>query len=312
MNKLGLPEDEPIENGLVSKTIESAQSKIEGYNFDLRKHVLDYDDVMNKQREVVYKKRFTWLTMTNARDTTLDLFRDEFERVVGFHAVGEEGEWQIKEIVAEANTLFPELSEKEAMAKLEAIHDDRSKTEAEKKTAITEYLIGEAKRVYSAKETLIGAETWNNLQRMLLLQSLDTLWMNHLDEIDYLRQGIGLRGYGQRDPLIEYKREAYDLFQGLLDTVRKTYLVSLMKLTPTQPTVTSSVPRALEFKGASENIEQFQGSNQLPGTSDQGRSREVQVPIHNTASIGRNDPCSCGSGLKWKKCGAINAPSHKQ
>ena len=301
MNKLGLPEDEPIENGLVSKTIESAQSKIEGYNFDLRKHVLDYDDVMNKQREVVYKKRFAWLTMTDTRDTTLELFRDEFERVVGFHAVGEEGEWQIKEIVAEANTLFPELSEKEAMTKLEAIHDDRSKTEAEKKTTITEYLIGEAKRVYSAKETLIGAETWNNLQRMLLLQSLDTLWMNHLDEIDYLRQGIGLRGYGQRDPLIEYKREAYDLFQGLLDTVRKTYLVSLMKLTPAQPTVTSSVPRALEFKGASENIEQFSGDmRQMMG--DKGNAREVQAPIHNTASIGRNDPCPCGSGKKYKKC----------
>ena len=301
MNKLGLPEDEPIENGLVSKTIESAQSKIEGYNFDLRKHVLDYDDVMNKQREVVYKKRFAWLTMTDTRDTTLELFRDEFERVVGFHAVGEEGEWQIKEIVAEANTLFPELSEKEAMTKLEAIHDDRSKTEAEKKTTITEYLIGEAKRVYSAKETLIGAETWNNLQRMLLLQSLDTLWMNHLDEIDYLRQGIGLRGYGQRDPLIEYKREAYDLFQGLLDTVRKTYLVSLMKLTPAQPTVTSSVPRALEFKGASENIEQFSGDmRQMMG--DKGNAREVQAPIYNTASIGRNDPCPCGSGKKYKKC----------
>lgn len=311
MNKLGLPEDEPIENALVSKTIESAQSKIEGYNFDIRKHVLDYDDVMNKQREVVYKKRFAWLTATDLREITLNLFSDEFERVVGFHTAGEEGEWQLKEIVAEANNLFPELSEKEASTKLGTIHDDRSKTEAEKKTLITEYLIGEAKRVYSAKESLIGAESWSQLQRMLLLQSLDTLWMNHLDEIDYLRQGIGLRGYGQRDPLIEYKREAYDLFQSLLDTVRKTYLVSLMKLTPTHPGVTSSVPRALEFRGASENIEQFAGSDMRQASGDRGNAREVQSPIHNTAAIGRNDPCPCGSGLKYKKCGMIDAPQHK-
>lgn len=301
MNKLGLPEDEPIENGLVSKTIESAQSKIEGYNFDLRKHVLDYDDVMNKQREVVYKKRFAWLTASDHRDITLGLFAEEFERVVGFHAVGEEGEWQIKEIVAEANNLFPELAEKEATTKLESIHNDRSKTEAEKKTAITDYLVGEAKRAFSAKETMIGALVWANLERLLLLQSLDTLWMNHLDEIDYLRQGIGLRGYGQRDPLIEYKREAYDLFQSLLDTVRKTYLVSLMKLTPAQPAVTSSVPRALEFKGADEGIGQFAGASPQRGTGNQG-AKEAQAPIHNADIVGRNDPCPCGSGKKYKKC----------
>lgn len=311
MTKLGLPEDEPIENGMISKTIESAQSKIEGYNFDLRKHVLDYDDVMNKQREVVYKKRMNWLETTEYRDVTLPLFTDEFERVVGFHTAGEEGEWQLKEIVAEANALFPELQEEEALMKLTTIQDDRSKTEAEKRTTITEYLLGETKKVYSAKETLIGKESWNQLQKLLLLQSLDTLWMNHLDEIDYLRQGIGLRGYGQRDPLIEYKREAYDLFQGLMDTVRKTYLMTLMKIAPTQLTVTPSVPRAMEFHGASENIEQFSGAQpSVQGGSDQGA--EVQAPIHNSEMVGRNDPCPCGSGLKWKRCGAINAPQHKQ
>lgn len=311
MDKLGLPEDEPIQNALVSKTIESAQSKIEGYNFDIRKHVLDYDDVMNKQREVVYKKRFQWLTANDPREITLALFGDEFERVVGFHTAGEEGEWQIKEIVAEANNLFPELSEEVAMTKIQSIHDDRASTEAEKRSAITEYLIGEAKRVYSTKEGLIGADMWKNLQRMLLLQSLDTLWMNHLDEIDYLRQGIGLRGYGQRDPLIEYKREAYDLFQSLLDTVRKTYLISLMKLTLASPTVTSSVPRALEFRGASENIEQFAGGQEQLAMNSQQGTTEVQAPIQNADTVGRNDPCPCGSGLKWKKCGAINAPQHK-
>lgn len=310
MTKLGLPEDEPIENGMISKTIESAQSKIEGYNFDLRKHVLDYDDVMNKQREVIYKKRTSWLESTEYRDITLGLFTEEFERVISFHTTGEEGDWQLKEIVAEANNLFPELNEQEALTKLESIHDDRAKTEAEKRTAITEYLIGEAKRIYNTKESSITKETWNALQKALLLQSLDTLWMNHLDEIDYLRQGIGLRGYGQRDPLIEYKREAYDLFMGLMDTVRKTYLVSLMKLTPAHLGVTSSTPRTMEFHGASENIEQFAGT-QMTTQGGSAKGTEIQAPIHNADTVGRNDPCPCGSGLKWKRCGAIGAPQHK-
>lgn len=302
MTKLGLPEDEPIENGMISKTIESAQSKIEGYNFDLRKHVLDYDDVMNKQREVIYKKRESWLESSEYRDITLPLFSEEFERVIGFHTVGEEGEWQLKEIVAEANSLFPELSEKEALVKLGSIHEDRSKTEVEKRTAIADYLLGETKRVYSAKELAIGKDNWNKLQKLLLLQSLDTMWMNHLDEIDYLRQGIGLRGYGQRDPLIEYKREAYNLFMGLMDTVRKTYLVALMKITPAHMGVTSSTPRTMEFHGASENIDQFSGAAPAMGAQANGGSREIQAPIHNADTVGRNDPCPCGSGKKFKKC----------
>ncbi|MFZ1626405.1 MAG: preprotein translocase subunit SecA, partial [Candidatus Moraniibacteriota bacterium] len=128
MTSLGLPDDEAIENGLVSKTIESAQSKIEGYNFDIRKHVLDYDDVMNKQREVVYKKRVEWLRTTEYRDTTLDLVADEFERVVGFHTAGDEGEWNIADIVSEANNLFAELDDKAALTKLDAIREDRSRT----------------------------------------------------------------------------------------------------------------------------------------------------------------------------------------
>ncbi len=301
MTSLGLPDDEAIENGLVSKTIESAQSKIEGYNFDIRKHVLDYDDVMNKQREVVYKKRSEWLQTTEYRDTTLGLVSDEFERVVGFHTASDESEWNIVDIVGEANNLFSELDEKAALTKLETIREDRSRTEPEKKSAITEYLVGEAKRTYAAKENGIGKSDWNRLQRLLLLQSLDTLWMNHLDEIDYLRQGIGLRGYGQRDPLIEYKREAYDLFVGLMDTVRKTYLVTLFKITPLHPGITSSTPRAVEYKGASDTIEQFAGVS-LEGKEQKVKPSETQSPIHNADSVGRNDLCPCGSGKKYKKC----------
>lgn len=302
MTSLGLPDGEAIENTLVSKTIESAQSKIEGYNFDIRKHVLDYDDVMNKQREVVYRKRNEWLQAQSGRDLTLGLLQDEFERVVGFHCTGEEGQWNMPDIVSEANSLFSELDEKAALTKLESIRDSRSLTEPEKKTTIQEYLIGEGKRMYVTKETAFGSADWNRLQRLLLLQSLDTLWMNHLDEIDYLRQGIGLRGYGQKDPLVEYKREAYDLFVGLMDTVRKTYLVSLFKLSTAHPGITSSTPRAMEFRGASENIEQFAGVSSQGQEQKVVQPTETLSPIHETETVGRNNPCPCGSGKKYKRC----------
>ncbi len=310
MTTLGLPEDEPIQNGLISKTIESAQSKIEGFNFDIRKHVLEYDDVMNKQREVIYKKRREWLETKEYREVTLHLLGDEFERLVSFHCAGNEGEWGITEIVAEANNLFPTLDEKVTHSKLDQIRDDRSKTEAEKRTGMTEYLIGEAKKVLASREGAFGKDIWNSIQKTLLLQSLDTLWMNHLDEIDYLRQGIGLRGYGQRDPLIEYKREAYDLFLGFMDSVRKTYLVSLFKITPLHSTVTQSTPRALEFRGASDTIDQF-GAARSAGAGEGERGTEMIAPLRNMSNVGRNDPCPCGSGLKWKRCGMINSPEHK-
>ncbi len=303
MTSLGLPDDEPIQNGIVSKTIESAQSKIEGFNFDIRKHVLEYDDVMNKQREVVYRRRRHALSVERFGDETLHLISEEFERMIAFHCVNEEATWNIETVAAEANGLFPTLDEKAALKKLEAIRDDRSKTEAEKKSALREYLVGEAKVVCIAKERDFGAGLWQQIERALYIRSLDQLWMNHLDEIDYLRQGIGLRGYGQRDPLIEYKREAYDLFTLLLDSVRKTYLMALLKLEPMGATPIASVvqPRVnLEFRGADESVGQFAGATPAGGASS--AEPLEQKPIVNTSAVHRNDPCPCGSGKKWKKC----------
>ncbi len=303
MNSLGLPDDEPIQNGIVSKTIENAQSKIEGFNFDIRKHVLEYDDVMNKQREVVYRRRRHALTVEKFSDETLHLISEEFERMIAFHCVNEEATWNIETIVAEANGMFPTLDEKLARKKLDSIRDDQSKTEAEKKSALKEYLVGEAKVVCIAKAHDFGEEVWQRIERSLYLRSLDQLWMNHLDEIDYLRQGIGLRGYGQRDPLIEYKREAYDLFTLLLDSVRKTYLMTLLQLEPMGaiPVSLTTKPSVnLEFRGADESVGQFSGST-VSGDSSLPASIE-QKPIVNTSTVNRNDPCPCGSGRKYKKC----------
>jgi preprotein translocase subunit SecA len=297
MTKLGLPDDEPIQNGMVSKTIESAQSKIEGYNFDMRKHVLEYDDVMNKQREVVYRKRKAVLRAESFRDETLKLLSEEFDHVIGFHCAGEDSLWQVEDIVGEVNALAPVIDEKKALTKLTSIRDDRSKDETEKRSLILEYLIGEMKVVHAEKEKLFSKESWDGIQRALYLRSLDTLWMNHLDEIDYLRQGIGLRGIAQKDPLIEYKREAFDMFLGLMDAVRKTFLSTILKIEPSAK-VAPEEKRTLTFTGASDDIEQFSGKTESSG----GKSAAQPITLHNNELIGRNDPCPCGSGKKYKKC----------
>jgi len=304
MTTLGLPDNEPIQNKIISKTIESAQSKIEGFNFDIRKHVLEYDDVMNKQREVVYRKRRTVLQLNNFENETLHLISEELDHVISFHTAVDEGDWNVAEIVTEANGMFSSLNEKEALQRLEAIRDDRSKDEVEKRGLILEYLMGEAKKIYYQKESSLGKEIWSAIQKSLYLRSLDTLWMNHLDEIDYLRQGIGLRGYGQRDPLIEYKREAFDLFLGLMDAVRKTYLMTIMKV-GTEDIVHKEDHREMQFRGASDTIEQFatlKGSAEAIAANGDHAEVVKQEPLHNGNTVGRNDPCPCGSGKKYKRC----------
>ncbi len=300
MTTMGLPDEEPIESGAIAKMIEGAQTKIEGFNFDIRKHVLDYDDVMNKQREVVYRKRRETLESSDMRGLTLSLVEEEFEKMISFHTASEEPEWGIAEITADVNELFPSIDTDTVGKKLESIRDDRAKDEHEKKTLIKEHLLGEAKRLLSAKATAIG-EVWEKIQRMLYLQAIDQLWMNHLDEIEYLRQGIGLRGYGQKDPLVEYKREAYHLFVGLLDAMRKTYLLTVLKLEPAAGSVAQSQSqRQMVFSGASDTAPQFGAAQEQVG-ADKGDAPK-QEPLHVAQAPGRNDPCPCGSGKKYKKC----------
>jgi preprotein translocase subunit SecA len=255
------------------------------------------------------------LELSEFRDETLRLLAEELDHVISFHTAMEESEWNMGEIIAESNGMFPSLDEKEAAKRLETIRDDRSKDEVEKRGLILEYLLGEAKKAYSEKETAFSKDIWNSIQKALYLRSLDTLWMNHLDEIDYLRQGIGLRGYGQRDPLIEYKREAYDLFLGLMDTVRKTYLMTILKIGPATNVSQREAPREIQMRGADDSVAQFSGPSVAGESATAGGSSEgeapKQVPLVNQDTVSRNDPCPCGSGLKWKRCGMINAPEHK-
>jgi len=300
MDSLGLPEDQPIQNPIISRTIESAQSKIEGYNFDMRKHVLDYDDVMNKQREVVYKKRKEILAAEQVKQELLGYIDEEVERNISMHCVGEDYEWQVEKITTEIQNIFA-FSQQDGK-KLEQIKEDKSKNSAEKITLMQEYVMGKAKEAYIKKEQEIGTEALRQVEKAIILQTIDTLWMNHLDEIDYLRQGIGLRGYGQRDPLIEYKREAFHMFSHLMEnmrstTVRTVFKISLMSTAPEAKAV-EILPENVQYQGAQENASQF-GNTEESGNQQQA---QPQKPIINSNKVGRNDPCPCGSGKKFKNC----------
>jgi preprotein translocase subunit SecA len=296
MDTLGLPEDQPIQNAIISRTIESAQTKIEGYNFDIRKHVLDYDDVMNKQREVVYKKRKEVLELKNAKNEIFKYVEEFIDRTVSVHCVDEDGNWEIDKIVSELQVIFP-VSENDAK-QFEKIRDDKAKNDAEKITALSEYAMGLAKASYNQKEIQVGEEVMRQIEKSIILQTIDTLWMNHLDEIDYLRQGIGLRGYGQRDPLIEYKREAFNLFSHLMENVRSTIVHTIFKLT-----VTVETPKqAQQQENKLLSNANFQGAQEIQQFASDKQEAQSQQPIVNKNDVGRNDPCPCGSGKKFKKC----------
>lgn len=297
MDTLGLPEDQPIQNALISKTIESAQSKIEGYNFDIRKHVLDYDDVMNKQREVVYKKRKEILSLENTKNEIFKYIEEEIERNISIHCIDDEANWEMEKIFSELNDIFP-ISDSNKK-QFEIIASDKVKNPAEKITQMSQYAMGIAKEAYNAKEKEVGENTMRSIEKAIILQTIDTLWMNHLDEIDYLRQGIGLRGYGQRDPLIEYKREAFNLFSHLMENIRSTIVHTIFKISivSAHEKSTPAEQQNLNFQGAEEQ-------EQFASLKKESNSSQItnQQPIVKGEKIGRNDPCPCGSGKKYKQC----------
>ena len=172
---------------------------------------------------------------------------------------------------------------------------------------MTEYALGKAKEAYIQKEKEIGADTFKQVEKAIVLQTIDTLWMNHLDEIDYLREGIGLRGYGQRDPLVEYKREAFHLFSHLMENMRSTTVRTIFRISMvpnSNQLQVSAEPKNVQYQGAEENVEQFTGQGTM--NNEQGTANEKQetkqAPIVNKDKVGRNDPCPCGSGKKFKKC----------
>ena len=310
MQRLGVPEDQPIENKFISNAIEKAQRRVEGNNFDIRKHLVEYDDVINKQRSIIYKRRKQILestveaNSTFTKDEILEMVGDEINQVVSFHtASDQQEEWNLKEICEVAKTIFPITNEIcEKISSLEKIAGNRLQ-DAGARTEIIELLLKEAKEQYVLLEKRITEQSKNEqtirlVEKEVLLRSVDFLWIDHLDAIAALRSGIGLRGYGQRDPLIEFKKETYSMFTQLQNMIQKQVVYSIYKVGLMSETESTQAQKNISLSGASEG-NQFQNNK----TSDKQAAPLIKKQrTESGEKVGRNDPCPCGSGKKYKNC----------
>ena len=310
MQRLGVPEDQPIENKFISNAIEKAQRRVEGNNFDIRKHLVEYDDVINKQRSIIYKRRKQILestveaNSTFTKDEILEMVGDEINQVVSFHtASDQQEEWNLKEICEVAKTIFPITNEIcEKISSLEKIAGNRLQ-DAGARTEIIELLLKEAKEQYVLLEKRITEQSKNEqtirlVEKEVLLRSVDFLWIDHLDAIAALRSGIGLRGYGQRDPLIEFKKETYSMFTQLQNLIQKQVVYSIYKVGLMSETESTQAQKNISLSGASEG-NQFQNNK----TSDKQAAPLIKKQrTESGEKVGRNDPCPCGSGKKYKNC----------
>ena len=299
-------DDEPIQNKLISKQIEGAQNKIEGFNFDIRKHVLDYDDVINKQREVIYKRRREILEKDDLSQQMSELLREEIEAIVARHAIAGEYAWDTNALVEDMAQLMPlpEGTDK----KLASLIADPKHDERETVNATIDFFYGLAKQAYHNKEQQLSPEAMRGIEKAVMLQVVDQNWMNHIDMIDQLRRGIGLRGYGQRDPLIEFKKEAFELFTQLVARIREDILRTIFHIEqePVAMPMTT-MPEELSMSGAESNPKQF-GAVREQEQAQAGDSaiQNMPQPAKSNKTVGRNELCPCGSGKKYKKCHGKN------
>jgi preprotein translocase subunit SecA len=325
MDKLGIAEDMPIENKIISNSIESAQKKVEGHNFDIRKHLVEYDDVINKHRQVVYSSRQQLLEIFSdkekqsertSQDIVLEYIGQEIESVVSFHTLGEKntGDFDPKEILETIKSIFALSSNEEAEIKKLLTQNGKSNSH-DNRDKVIEYITRLATDKYLKLTTDINTnvvledKTWLPMQiieRSIVLKSIDTLWVEHLTAMDKLRTGIGLQGYGQRDPLVEYKREAFNLFNQLLESIRKQIVYSIFKVSLKRNTVggPSKTPKI----GESQKVFEEQRQGYQPFQKQVTNRESANPAVSNKPkdadgkTIGRNDPCYCGSGKKYKKC----------
>ena len=377
MKTLRVPEDMPIENAMISKSIESAQRKVEGNNFDIRKHLVEFDDVINKHREAIYRKRREILQIAESErekapseenspqnpndklpipnkihnsppkadpplaeksepqkslsDIILGYVENEIEQVVGFHTAAEQiGDWNIEEIYQVAGTIFPVTAKLENDLS-EYKKDGHKLDKAKARTEIIGHLAGLAREKYEEIGTKSAAEglNWPEIEKAVLVRSIDTLWVEHLEAMASVRQGIGLRGYGQRDPLIEYKKEAYRMFMDLSNLIQKEVVYSIFKVSMLygEPVRKFEAPslaeRAKEFSAPAKTMDSrtssfsaFAPAANPSGTLKGGGRKEASAPDSVRAKpkdtdghkIGRNDPCPCGAKkpdgtpIKYKHC----------
>jgi preprotein translocase subunit SecA len=287
MSRLGMEEGEAIEHSMITKSVERAQKKVEENNFAIRKRLLEYDDVMNQQREVIYDKRRKALEGERLKDQVFD---DLEELVDGL----------LEKYYEDA--LIDQLKEELMQRLLVDVKIDPKTYQNLGRDGVKNLIVEEAHNFYKRKEEMISSELMAKLERYAVLHVIDERWKDHLREMDDLKEGIGLRAYGQKDPLLEYKGEAFNLFINLIEVIRNEIVSFCFKFFPQQPEEIQQrripVQRMNLVKDSIGGI----GSQD----DDESSRRGKQQPIKVEAKIGRNDPCYCGSGKKYKHCHGIN------
>lgn len=292
MTKFNMPEDVPLEHPIVSRAIQQAQVKVEGFNFDIRKHLVEYDDVLNKQREIIYHARRQILqadaTKTESRlqEQVEEKIDQSIRTIVAINSIEgyEQESGGNKKIIEDFSTIIPfdETSQIQLVSQL-----DQQQQASDKET----FLSTLAKDLYKNREKKVGTNTIREIEKFVMLSVYDNLWTDHLDAIENLRQGIGLRGYGQRDPLVEYKNEAFRMFEQLIAAIDDEIVHRIYKIQIEQ------APQLHQHAHQITNTPESEISNA-------GKKKVTQKPLvaDTKAKVGRNDPCWCGSGKKYKKC----------
>lgn len=319
MTFFNFPEDQPLTHSMVSKAIEQAQVKVEGFNFDIRKHLVEFDDVLNKQRQIIYDLRRKILELAGEKneelkETVIDIFEEQYNVLTNAHLASQEliNENALEEFKRELQMVLP-LDENKVQSLL------RERNVA----LLVDYLTLESERIYNKRQKELGKELWAEIVRTIFLTTIDKYWMEHLTSIEELREGINLRGYAQMDPLVEYKNEAFTMFEKLIgdinyEVTRRLFKIEVSAVEPeekkNEPLLLRSASGINPFSQKQEAKAQTASSQIITQTSPIAQTVNQQKP----RKLGRNDPCWCGAvdprtgkPYKYKKCGLINAPYHK-
>ena len=288
-NTLGADEDMPIESRLISKAVENAQKKVEGRNFSIRKNVLQYDDVMNVQRTVIYEQRRDVLDGMNLKESILKMMDSVVELIVDSHIV--DGEEVNKESIAQDIETNLGISDVAAL-----------KTEKFDRNALVDELIAKVHEIYASKETEFGEENLRELERVVMLKIVDQKWMDHIDNMDELKKGIGLRGYGQQDPVVQYRLEGTEMFDDMIEDIRMDVVKILLNIRKKE----GPIERTETTKVTGASLEDT-AINLVDGNISEKEGGMNKTVVNEGPKVGRNDPCPCGSGKKYKNCCGKNA-----
>ncbi|MEC5121265.1 SEC-C metal-binding domain-containing protein, partial [Klebsiella pneumoniae] len=290
MRKLGMKPGEAIEHPWVTKAIANAQRKVESRNFDIRKQLLEYDDVANDQRRAIYTQRNELLDVSDVSETINSIREDVFKATIDAHIPPQSLEemWDIEGLQERLKNDFDlDLPIKEWLDKEPELHEE----------TLRERILQSAVETYQRKEEVVGAEMMRHFEKGVMLQTLDSLWKEHLAAMDYLRQGIHLRGYAQKDPKQEYKRESFSMFAAMLESLKYEVISTLSKVQVRMPEEVEAMEQ--QRREEAERLAQMQ---QLSHQSDDEAAAQDLAAQTGERKVGRNDPCPCGSGKKYKQC----------